>query len=212
MDNLPIDHLKDILLRYKLPLSIALGTIFLLGGIYITSSDLLGGAKVEVIDNNVAGSTSSSQISEQKIVVEISGQVTVPGVYELLAGERVERLLIMAGGLTAKADRAWVEKNINRAAKLMDGQKYYIPKIGESVQGLTLNSSTGSMGQVNGAQTSLININTALLSELDKLVGIGSARAQAIIDARPFTSIEELHTKKVIPKSVFEKIKDQISI
>ena len=37
-----------------------------------------------------------------------------------------------------------------------------------------------------------ININTASMQELDKLFGIGPVKARAIIEARPFQSIEEL--------------------
>ncbi len=37
-----------------------------------------------------------------------------------------------------------------------------------------------------------IDINTASLTDLDKLTGIGPAKAQAITDTRPFNNIDEL--------------------
>lgn len=211
--NEAVLRLKEIFNQHKLPLILSLGTILVLGGIFITSQNPLGGAKVEIIDNNTLG-VATSQIasdSAQKIIVEISGQVNKPGVYELLASERVDRLLVEAGGLAAQADRSWVEKNINRAAKLVDGQKLYIPKKGEVTAASSQNMSIG-IGNVAGAQSEIVNINTASLKELDKLTGIGEVRAQAIIDGRPYGSIDELHTRKVIPKSVFEKIKGEIGI
>lgn len=87
-------------------------------------------------------------------------------------------------GLSEKADRNWVEKNLNLAAQLSDGVKIYIPKIGEAqnsttnvVQGISSNDNTvGSR--------SLVNVNSASLSDLDTLSGVGSATAQKIITIR----------------------------
>lgn len=56
-----------------------------------------------------------------------------------------------------------------------------------------------------------VNINTASSADLDKLPQIGPKRAAKIIANRPYKSIDELVTKKAIPKSVFEKIKDHIT-
>jgi competence protein ComEA len=56
-----------------------------------------------------------------------------------------------------------------------------------------------------------ININTASSADLDSLPQIGPKRAAKIIANRPYKSIDELVTKKAIPKSVFEKIKDRIT-
>lgn len=136
--------------------------------------------------------------------IDLEGAVEKPGLYELPSDSRVNDLLIKAGGLAAEADRDWFQKNINLAQKLTDGIKIYIPFQGET-----------DLGQVAGGKTSptgLININTALASELDTLWGIGSARAQDIIKNRPYQAVEDLLTKKVIPSNVFEKNKDQITV
>ena len=50
------------------------------------------------------------------------------------------------------------------------------------------------------------------MAELDKLTGIGEVRAQAIVANRPYGSTEELVSKAKIPESVYEKIKDQVSV
>jgi competence protein ComEA len=52
-----------------------------------------------------------------------------------------------------------------------------------------------------------VNVNTATPAELDALPGIGKSRAAAIIKGRPYKSVDEIDTKKVIPHAVFEKIK-----
>ncbi|MCX6722598.1 MAG: ComEA family DNA-binding protein [Candidatus Staskawiczbacteria bacterium] len=54
-----------------------------------------------------------------------------------------------------------------------------------------------------------IDINTASLSQLDELIGIGPKYAQAIIDARPFSSVDDLDKVKGIGPATLQKIKDQ---
>ena len=55
----------------------------------------------------------------------------------------------------------------------------------------------------------VVNINTATLKELETLTGIGPSKAQAIIDARPFSSIDDLLKAKGIGEKTLQKIKDQ---
>lgn len=57
--------------------------------------------------------------------------------------------------------------------------------------------------------TNKIDINIASLSELDELVGIGPKYAQAIIDSRPYSSIDGLLKVKGIGEKTLQKIKDQ---
>src|SRR3989344_9523403 len=167
-----------------------LGLLFVGVGLFLYKSELLGSkTKVEVL-----GSFDAQVPNQAKVTVEIAGAIVKPGVYELLASDRVERLLIASGGLSANADREWVEKYVNRAAKLLDGQKIYIPAEGElSVVG----GGSSSAGKLLGVQTGLININSATQSELEKLKGIGPARATAIIENRTYSAPGELLSKKV---------------
>ena len=57
-----------------------------------------------------------------------------------------------------------------------------------------------------------VNINKAGKEELDSLFGIGEVRAQAIIDARPFATIEDIMKVKGIKEFEFNKIKDRITV
>jgi hypothetical protein len=59
-----------------------------------------------------------------------------------------------------------------------------------------------------------ININNAILSELDKLEGkLGiPALSNKIQSSRPYTKVEELVSKKVIDQAQFDTIKDMVTI
>lgn len=76
-----------------------------------------------------AGSGSGSGSgSEDAIVVQVSGSVVTPGVYELPLRARMQDAIAAAGGFAedASADA------LNLAAALEDGQKIYVPKKGEA--------------------------------------------------------------------------------
>ena len=62
------------------------------------------------------------------------------------------------------------------------------------------------------AQSWPVNINTAALEELMTLNGIGEVKGQAIIDARPFKSIDELLEVKGIGDATYNKIKDFVTV
>jgi competence protein ComEA len=56
----------------------------------------------------------------------------------------------------------------------------------------------------------LLDINSASAEELDKLPGVGAARAKAIIEHRPYFGKDDLINKKIIPSNVYAQIKDKI--
>lgn len=65
-------------------------------------------------------------------------------------------------------------------------------------------------GAPNAAKAPLLDLNSASAEELDKLPGIGTARAAAIIKGRPYKGKDELVQKKIIPQSVYDGIKDKV--
>jgi DNA uptake protein ComE-like DNA-binding protein len=57
----------------------------------------------------------------------------------------------------------------------------------------------------------LVNINTATLEELNGLRGARRI-GRAIIRGRPYTSIEDLLKKRVLNRTTFNRVKDQIAV
>ena len=60
------------------------------------------------------------------------------------------------------------------------------------------------------AKGELIDINSASAKQLKALKGIGVEYSERIIAGRPYYTQEQLVTRKVIPKEIYEKIKEQI--
>lgn len=186
--------------QFKIPLALTIIALtFISAGIYFTLSKNSKNS-VTFIENNVSVSSSSAQI-----VIHIAGEVENPGLYNVAKGTRLGQALEIAGGLTNNADVQMVEKSLNFAAVLTDGAKIYIPKKGENV--LPAQTTVLNTTLLEG-----VSINNATKAELMELVGIGEVRAQSIIDNRPYQSLNELVEKKIIPASVYEKIKDKITL
>lgn len=211
-----LDNLKEgwesFLFRFKYQILIFfLGAIVVgLGVLFAKNEVNLGTSKIEVLEG-----PTGAQETNSEIIVEAAGEIEKPGVYKLQRGARIEDLLVAAGGLSPNADRSWVEKNLNRAAPLLDGQKIYILGIGEQSVSLSANFSTGSLGVGNtrgSGTTSLVNINSASQKDLEGLPGIGPVYAQNIVEQRPYSNIEELLTKGVLKQYIFDKIKDKVSV
>ena len=84
---------------------------------------------------------------------------------------------------------------------------------GTPAGGTTAQSSTGSKSPaaVPAAKAGdKLDINSASKDDLEKLPGIGPATSQKIIDGRPYRAKNELVSRKIVSKSDYEKIKEQI--
>jgi competence protein ComEA len=118
-----------------------------------------------------------------EVVVDVVGAVRRPGVYRLRPGSRVADAIARAGGPTAKADSALV----NRAAPLVDGQQLLVP---------ARSRLRPAAGPGPPAPSAPLSLSSATPEQLDALPGIGPVTAQKIVAYReqngPFTSVDEL--------------------
>ena len=147
----------------------------------------------------------------RQLKVYVTGAVMRPGVYTFRDGDRVEDALKAAGGATADADLS----RLNLAQRLRDEGYVTVPRKSDTpVLAPTFSSASGPVS--SPAASGKVNINTASLAELDALPGIGATYAQRIIDYRtkngPFQTINDLVSKKIVPQSTFDKMKDLIAV
>ncbi len=149
------------------------------------------------------------------LVVHVAGAVQHPGVVELQAGARVIDALEAAGGGLADADL----DRLNLAAKLVDGQRVLVQRIGDPSlpDGTAVGDGTGTTG-IPGADatTALVNLNTATGVELEELPGIGPTLAGAIITERTrrggFRSVNELRDVRGIGEKRFADLADLVTV
>ncbi len=135
--------------------------------------------------------------------VYICGAVAKPGVYALQEGSRIYEAVEMAGGLSQDAD----EMSVNQAEQVTDGMMIRIYTLSERAD-----IDAAEEDKADGR----IDINTAGLSELMSLPGIGSAKAEAILTYRkengPFSGIEELMSVPGIKEGIFQQMQEHIKV
>lgn len=184
--------------RFKLPMALSLiGIVLIIGGIVAS----------RLTKHNQTQFPKESLIENQKMIsVDVSGAVVKKGVYQLRSDSRVEDAVKAAGGFSETANGEYISKYLNMAQKLSDGAKIYVPMVGESV-----NAGVTGASAVQ-ASSNKVNINTATQAEIEALPSIGPVTASKIISDRPYAQVEELLSKKVVSKAVFEKIKDLVVV
>lgn len=184
------EHRREVLLAL-------LGAILIGSGVFWMRS---GGIETEM---QIVGSQESGVGSQSgELVIDVSGEVARPGVYKLSSGARVEEALAAAGGIISGADTNYIEKYLNRAMRLLDGQKIYIPRIG----------AEDAQSTVSDTQKGHVNINSASQAELEGLPEIGPKTAGKIISNRPYQNTSELLSKKIVGQQAYDQIKDLISV
>ncbi len=168
--------------------------------------------------------TKSEYLFTKKIKIDIKGEVNNPGVKELEYNATIEDAINNSNGVTENADL----DNINLSKRLHDEEVIIIPTISNNNQDnyvviekecscpVVINS-----GCINYTFDKIendnikISLNNASLEELMTLPGIGESKAKAIIEYRnnqKFKQLSDIMNIKGIGNSIFEKIKDQISL
>lgn len=150
------------------------------------------------------------------VTVHVVGAVHRPGVYALGEGSRVRDALAAAGGCVGDA----MLEAVNLARILADGEQVRIPTADEVAAGAVVAATGGppaaGASAQPGAAGGKVNINTASVTELDTLPGVGPSTAQKIVDDRtangPFKRVEDLMRVSGIGEKKFESLKDYVSV
>lgn len=169
---------------------------------------------------------------KETVKVDIKGAVNNPGVYELDKNSRVIDALNVAGGMIDTADTSsinlsktltdemtiiiYTKKQIEEYKEKNKKIEYVyieVPTCPDNVNDACIESKkTNSTNSENG----LVSINTATKEQLMTVSGIGESKANDIINYREqnglFKSIEDIQNVKGIGSSLFEKIKNSITI
>ena len=176
-----------------------------------------------------AQSAVTSKAAQAKTVrVQVSGAVLEPGIYDMSANCRVEEAIAAAGGLTENAD----SERVNLVRKVRDGMQIRVPVqkaarinstqrkntqaklgLGESTSGKSGSDKAG-LGRNNSMMQS-VRINSASVSELQQLPGIGPALAQRIVETRNggrFTSADDLLRVPGIGKAKLAKLRAYVEV
>lgn len=151
----------------------------------------------------VAAAGASERPAATSIVVSVVGRVARPGLVTLPEGARIADALRASGGPVPGADLG----PLNLARKLADGEQIYVgvppPPGAEPVADATA-----------PGEPEKVDLNTATLTELDTLPGVGPVTAQSIVDWRTehgrFDSVDQLREIDGIGPSRFEKLRDLV--
>ncbi|UXR77350.1 MULTISPECIES: helix-hairpin-helix domain-containing protein [unclassified Staphylococcus] len=140
------------------------------------------------------------------IVVDIKGAVKRPNTYQMMSDDRIKQLLDKAG-ILPNSDLS----QINLAEKLTDQKMLYIPKKGEQPKAVVASNDRPS-----STDNQPVNLNTAQLSDLTNVPGIGPAKAQAILSYREekgqFQSVEQLKEVKGIGDKTYENLSTYFTV
>lgn len=194
---------------------------------------------VDVKDNNIS-KIIKNEIEEidttKKIKVDIKGLVANPGVYELDENSRVIDAINSAGGLLDEANTRSINlskilkdenviiiENKQEPEKIIEYiyQECNCPKVNDAcINNQEVVNFQEEKKDENSSENSeenkIVSLNSATIEEIQSLPGIGEAKAKAIIEYRDengsFQSVEDIKNVSGIGDSLFEKIKDYITL
>jgi competence protein ComEA len=182
-----------------------------------TSPALSGSGATAPGASSVPGAPSSgsptASAATATVLVHVVGEVRHAGVVRLPAGARVEQALDAAGGATAKADLV----RVNLARVVVDGEQIVVPRPGQVVAGAPAAGGPSAVpGAAGGTVGTVLDLNTAGLTELDALPGVGPVLAQRILDWRSengrFTSVDELGEVSGIGDKVLDRLRALVRV
>jgi competence protein ComEA len=145
------------------------------------------------------------------VTVHVAGAVVAPGVMELPDGSRVIDAVEAAGGGVPEADL----DRMNLAAKLVDGQRILVQRVGDPAAPAEPGSAAGG-GEGAAPTSEPVNLNTATQEQLETLPGIGPVLAEAVITERDrkggFRSVNELRDVRGIGDKRFADLEPLVTV
>ncbi|MFW3496635.1 helix-hairpin-helix domain-containing protein [Aerococcus viridans] len=193
----------------------------------VVSSSAVSGTASEISREEVDEETDeeteniASSAANETWYVDIKGAIKIPQVVPVTPGMRVHDVVEMAGGVTGEANQS----QVNLAQLVTDQMVIYVPKMGEEVSPSTEALVAGSqviesaVSESSGDATSdgdLVNINTADITMLQTLSGIGEKRAADIINYREtnglFETVDDLDQVSGIGEKTMEKLRPLITV
>ena len=136
-----------------------------------------------------------------RVVVQVSGAVRNPGMFEVNDDTRVGEAIELAGGTTTIAETA----EINFARRVVDGEQIFVPK-----------RVVGSREAKPVSKPAVLDLNLATGKQLADLPGVGQDLGAAIVAYRrrigKFTSIEQLLEVKGIGPRKLAGIKKRVRV
>ena len=126
-------------------------------------------------------------------------------------------LVAAAGGPSPGADLDAVAL----AAKLVDGQRVYVPAQGEVAAGAAVGGAASDPGAASATTIgptpdTPLDLNVATVAQLDQLPGVGPATAAAIVAYRdkhgPFHAVEELLDVRGIGTAKLDALRDLVRV
>jgi competence protein ComEA len=174
---------------------------------------------VDPTPTDAAAAPTGAKGQPAKIAVHVAGAVNHPGVVELRAGARVIDAVEAVGGALADGDL----DRLNLAAKVTDGQRVYVAKVGQAdpgaiggVSGASAVGDPASDGASGVATGGKVDLNTATQAQLEELPGIGPTYAQSIIAERQrrggFTSVNDLRSVRGIGDKRFAELAPLVTV
>ncbi|HEY8788352.1 MAG TPA: helix-hairpin-helix domain-containing protein [Actinopolymorphaceae bacterium] len=155
--------------------------------------------------------STSAAATAASLVVHVIGKVRRPGVVRVSPGARVMDAITAAGGAAKGADLS----TLNLARLVSDGEQVTVD-VPSTVGGSGAPPSVPGGAGGSGASTAVVDLNSADLTVLETLPGVGPVLAQRILDFRTengrFTRIDELKDVKGIGAKTFADIEPHVTV
>ena len=214
-----LNHKKLFIIIFAVLLAFGLGVIYYFN--YFKDEEIQ-----EYNIDEVEEDKSEDNVVSENIYADIKGFVEKPGVYSFSkdSNARINDLILKAGGLKKNADTSTINlsKKIEDEMTVIIYSKSEIENYVKKKNELETKLEMCELKLVNNAclkeevkDNKKININTASLDELTKLNGIGESKAKSIIEYRkkmPFSKVDDLKNVEGIGESLYESIKNEITV